>query len=335
MPRLRPLALALLAAVVLTGCASGGSSRPDEAATLVLDFTANAVHAGIFTALDRDYTGAEGVTLRVEVPPASSDGVKLLLAGRADFAVLDIHDLALARERGRDLVGVMALVQRPLASVIAAPGVRTPRELEGRRVGVTGLPSDDAVLASIVKGAGGQPRRVRSTTIGFDAVGAILSGKVAGATAFWNVEGIALAQRRPGVHVFKVDDYGAPAYPELVLTVTRTTLQDKPDLVRATVAALQRGYAETLADPDKAVETLIERNPGLQRGLVARQLDAVQQLFQADDGTIGTLDTAGLRKWAAWEQRFGITKHRPEVALAFDPGPARLGAKQAAQTSGQ
>ena len=136
----------------------GSEDRPDRPATLVLDFQPNAVHTGIFLALQRDFDDAEGVGLRVQVPSSSTDAVKLLLAGRAQFAILDIHDLALARERGRDVVGVMALVQRPLAAVLAQPGVRRPRELEGRRAGVTGLPSDDAVLASVVRGDGGDPR---------------------------------------------------------------------------------------------------------------------------------------------------------------------------------
>ena len=121
-------------------------------------------------AVARDYDEALGVTLHIRVPSDSTDAVKLLVAGRADFAILDIHDLAIAREHGRDLVGVMALVQTPLAAILAQPSIRTPRDLEGQRVGVTGLPSDDAVLRSIVAGAGGDPEKVRATTIGFGAV---------------------------------------------------------------------------------------------------------------------------------------------------------------------
>src|SRR5439155_26312123 len=112
-----------------------------------------------------------------------ADAVKLLGAGRTYLAVLDVHDLALARAKGADLVGVLALVQRHLAAVLAQPGVRTPRKLEGRPVGVTGVPSDDAVLRSIVAGAGGDPRRVRTVTSGFNAVPALLARRVAGATA--------------------------------------------------------------------------------------------------------------------------------------------------------
>src|SRR3954471_7129835 len=167
----------LLGALLVAGCGDGdekGSSSP-RPATVALDFTPNAAHAGIYAAVaghrDRDH----GVKLVVRQPTASSDSLKLLSIGRADLAVADIHDLGLAPERGEDLVGVGALVQRPLASVIAGPDVTRPRQLEGKRVGVTGVPSDNAVLRAVVQGDGGDPRAVRKVTIGFNAVPALLT----------------------------------------------------------------------------------------------------------------------------------------------------------------
>jgi putative hydroxymethylpyrimidine transport system substrate-binding protein len=329
---MRPARLltACLAALLLAlgGCASDDSAgAPETDATLLLDFQPNAVHAGIYTSVARGYDRALGVTLEVRAPSDSTDAVKLLATGRADLAILDIHDLALAREAGRDLVGVMALVQTPLAAVLAQPSIRTPRDLEGRRVGVTGLPSDDAILRSIVAGAGGDPDRVRTTTIGFTAVRSLLTGRVAGATGFWNAEGVALRAQRPATREFRVEDFGAPAYPELVLSVTRETLQDRPALVRATVEALARGYEEVLVDPENAVGALVAAVRGLDRGQVARELAAVSPSFTVGARGFGELDRERLEKWAAWEKRFGITKSEPEVGLAFDgryvPGPGR------------
>src|SRR6187551_1864568 len=228
--------LALLCALALGACGTDATdARPERDATLVLDFTPNAAHAGIYSAVARGYDDAEGVHLRVRVPGSSTDAVKLLLGGRVDFAVMDIHDLALARARGRALVGVMALVERPLAAVLTSPDVAGPRDLEGRKVGVTGLPSDDAVLRSIVEGAGGDFSRVQRVTIGFNAVPALLGGRVAAATAFWSVEGVALRHARPSMHELRVDAYGAPAYPELVLVTSRTLLDEEPAVVRALV----------------------------------------------------------------------------------------------------
>jgi ABC-type nitrate/sulfonate/bicarbonate transport system substrate-binding protein len=310
--------LLLVALLALSGCGTTGGERPNETATLLLDFTPNAVHAGIYVASSRGFDEAEGVKLQIRKPSASTDALKLLQGGRADLAILDIHDLGIAREKGRDLVGVMALVQRPLAALLAQPAIRTPKGLEGKRAGVTGLPSDSAVLRSVVQGAGGDPDRVHETTIGFEAVKALLARRVAGATAFWNVEGVALHERRPDIREFRVDDYGAPSYPELVLTVTRETLEDRPALVKAAIRALQRGYTQTQNDPESAVSTMLDREPGLERAALSAQLDAVAPAFTAGAAEFGQLRPARLRQWAAWDARFGILKAPIDVSRAFD-----------------
>ena len=317
---MRATAALLLGAVALalaTGCGSS-EDRPERPATLVLDFAPNAVHSGIYVAKAHGFDDAEGVSLRVRSPAASTEGLKLLLAQRADFAILDIHDLAIAREQGRDIVGILPLVQRPLAAVLAEPGVRTPRDLAGRTAGVTGLPSDTAVLRSIVRGAGGNPNRVKEVTIGFNAVQALLGGKVAAATAFWNVEGVALHARRPKTREFRVDDYGAPAYPELVLCATRAHLDEEPGIARATVAALVRGYDETLTDPEGAVEDVRRYAPDIDRAVLQAQLDAVAPAFVGNAPRFGALQPRVLNAWARWEAQFGIVKRPPDVARAFD-----------------
>ena len=232
------------------------------------------------------------------------------------MAILDIHDLGLAREKGRDLVGVMAIVQRPLAAVLAQPGVKRPRDLEGKRAGVTGLPSDDAVLESVVEGDGGDASKVRSTTIGFQAVKALLAERVDAATAFWNVEGVALRKR--GFREFRVDDFGAPAYPELVLCVTRETLDERESLVRAAIRALQRGYSEAQSDPASAATAMTDAVRGLDRGELAEQMDAVAPAFTAGADVYGQLRPDVLREWAAWDRRFGILSEDIDPAEAFD-----------------
>jgi ABC-type nitrate/sulfonate/bicarbonate transport system substrate-binding protein len=328
--RLSLAVLVLVLAAVLGGCAASGDSsdtRPDQDAKLLLDFAPNAVHAGIYLALQRGYDEAEGVRLDVEAPGQSTDGIKALLSGQEDLAIVDIHDLAIARAKGKDVVGVMALVQTPLAAVLAQPDVARPRDLEGRKAGVTGLPSDDAVLDSIVAGDGGDPAKVRKVTIGFNAVQSLLSKKVAGATAFWNAEGVALKAKRPGVHEFQVQDFGAPSYPELVLATTRETLDTNAPVVRAAIRALRRGYEGAINDPESAVSALTDEEPTLDRALTEKELDAVSPSFTAGADFYGQLDPKTLQAWATWEQRFGIVKARPDVAAMFDTDVAKTGLK--------
>jgi putative hydroxymethylpyrimidine transport system substrate-binding protein len=312
------LIVSLLAVVALAGCGSSSSTSGAPAtAGLVLDFTPNAVHAGIYEALARHLDQRAGVRLHIIVPSASTDSIRLLETGRANFALIDIHDLAIARERGQDIVGIMAIVQRPLAAVIAAPSVRSPRQLDGRTVGVTGVPSDDAVLHSEVAGAGGSPGQVHTITIGFDAVADLLAGRVAAATAFWNDEGVTVRRRARGFHIFRVDRYGAPSYPELILCATGRNLRTHPGLARAVVRALVAGYGQVLRDPATAARALTSRVPGLDASLQDAELRGLLSAFHEPGGRIGALDPGRLRAWARWELRFGIVSRPPDLATMF------------------
>jgi putative hydroxymethylpyrimidine transport system substrate-binding protein len=309
-----PLVLLIsLGALMLAGCGAAGSDRPGAETTLLLDFRPNGVHAGIYVAVERGYDEAEGVDVTIRRPGASTDALKLLRTGRAGAAVLDIHDLGLARERGADVVGVMALVQRPLASVIARPGIRTTAALEGRDVGVTGLPYGDAVLRTVAPGA-------KPVVIGFSAVKALVARRVDAVTAFWNVEGVQLKNKLPGSKEFRVDDFGAPEYPELVLVVNRTTLEDRRPEVLALIRALQRGYSEAQGDPESAVQAMIANEENLDAEELSAELDAVSPSFTAGAPAFGVLDRGRIRAWAAWDQKVGILRKPLDVGRAFDFG---------------
>jgi putative hydroxymethylpyrimidine transport system substrate-binding protein len=148
----RPLLVAIaLAALALAACGGGAESEEPPTVVVSLDFIPNAVHAPIYTAVRTGRDRAEGVRLQIRTPAGGPDALKLVASGRVDLGVLDIHDLAIAREQGADLVAVGALVGRPPAALIARPGIDRPRDLEGRTVGVSGLPSDPAFLRAILE----------------------------------------------------------------------------------------------------------------------------------------------------------------------------------------
>jgi putative hydroxymethylpyrimidine transport system substrate-binding protein len=300
----------LTASAALVAC---GGDDGDEQATLALDFQPNAAHAGIYAALGDDLDADRGLDLRVRVPSASTDSLKLLAAGRADVSVVDIHDLGLARQEGSDLVGVGALVQRPLAAVIARRGeVRRPRDLEGRRVGVTGLPSDDAVLRAVVEDDGGDFDRVGRVTIGFAAVPSLIARRVDAVVSFWNAEGVALRQQGVPTREFRVDEHGAPRYPELVLVTERETLSQRPELVEDVLGTVAAGTRAALADRGAAVAELVDAS-GADEQLVRAQLAAIAPALRPPV----RLDREALQEWAEFDARFGILERPPDVERAF------------------
>jgi NitT/TauT family transport system substrate-binding protein/putative hydroxymethylpyrimidine transport system substrate-binding protein len=301
------------AGAIAAGCGGGGAPARATTVTLALDFTPNAVHAPIYAAVRRGFDRRYGVRLRIQPPGSAPDALKLVASGRADMAVLDIHDLGLARERGQDFVGLAALVQGPLAAIIARARVRRPRELEGRRVGVSGLPSDVAVLRAVLDGDGADPRRVKRVTIGFAAVPSLIEGRVDAVPAFWNAEGVVLHRRGVPIHEFRVERFGAPRYPEVVLFTSRRTLERRRAAIAGTVRAIRQGVNDVLAHPGPAVREIANAGNS-EPGLVRAQLRAVTPLFRPPLA----LNRQALEAWARFDVRFGVLRRRPDVSRAFE-----------------
>lgn len=325
-------ALALTAAVA--ACGDGGGAEPGapEGATLVLDFQPNAVHAPLYAARGRGYFEDQGIDLEIREPSSSADSAKLLEAGRADFAILDVNDFGIARERGIDLVAVAAIVQRPLASVIAGEpeAVSSPADLEGETVGVTGVPSDDAVLDTVLASGGLAPDDVERVTIGFAAVPSLAAGKIGAATAFWSAEGVELREQGIPTREFRVDEFGAPRYPELVVATAGDGegAPAEPGITCALLEGINLGYGDMADDPQAALEEMLAEVDGLdadsQRAQFA-ELTAADAFSQVDDDDPDpALNGPAVGRWAAWAAKNGILEPgAPALNGAFLPDAIR------------
>lgn len=76
--------------------------------------------------------------------------------------------------------------------------------------------------------------------------------------------------------------------------VLATEVTDRRATVAALVRTLQRGYTETAADPESALQAILTAAPGRDRAALAAQLDAVSPSFTAGVPAIGFLPEDGL-----------------------------------------
>ncbi len=295
--------------------------------TLILDFVPNAVHAGIYRALANGLYRREGIDLQVIEPTSTQETLRLIDAGRAQFGLADGSDVASLIDTGGDAQAVIALVQRPLGGLIALASehLTSPRQLEGKTVGITGVPSDTAVLDTEVRHAGGDPAKVHVVTVGFNGPQALVAGRIAAFTGFIPDEGVTLRESGHPVTSFALDENGGPAYPGLVAFTTRRLIAADPALVRDFVAATVAGYEDTLREPARSLDDLLRLNPSLPRGLTAASLAVYLPLFagggaQGSGGEgvpFGTLQSKNVAAMSAWM----LENHLIHVPIA----PARYG----------
>jgi putative hydroxymethylpyrimidine transport system substrate-binding protein len=288
-PRTSVIALALTLLALALGLAACGEKSEDgtsaaQPLSLTLDFYPNPDHAGIYMAQKLGYFEEAGLDVSIDTPADPAAPLKLVAAGQSDLAISYEPEVALAHEKGLDLVAIGALVNRPLTSLIwlGKSGIKGVGDLKGKTVATAGIPYQDAFLKTILARVKLSPESVKVVNVGFGLLPALLGGSAeAMLGGFRNVEGVDLRLRGKDPVVTPVDQLGVPTYNELVLVANREALAADPEKFRLFIAALERGTDAAVAQPRAATEAILEANDALDPKLTAAEVEATLPLLAA------------------------------------------------------
>jgi len=290
--RVVPVMLAALLTLALSACGEKKETAGEaalERVDLVLDYLPNADHAGIYAAIEEGEFKQAALDVKLRTPSDPSAPLKLLASGKADLAISYEPELLLARAKGAKLVSIGALVQRPLTSIVSLGGedpIRRPAQLEGKRVGTSGIPYQDAYLKTILQNAGADPERVRPVNVGFSLVPALLTKRVdATLGMFWNVEGVQLRLQDRKPVILRMDEVGVPTYNELVIVAREADVRSRGPVLRRVMRALARGHQHLREDIDSGVDAVVKANPDLKASLQRAQVQATLPVFFPRDKT--------------------------------------------------
>src|ERR1051326_8772644 len=235
MRRRTVLAAAAAVALVATVAATLAAFLPvahgggQQKMTLTLDWTPNPDHTGLYDALDTGRFAKAGLAVAIQAPSDPTAPLKLVGAGSSDLAVTYEQELFLAAAKKLPVVAVAAIVPQPLNSFMAIEAnVKSLRDLKGRTIGITGVPSDYATLDTALHTVGLTRTDVEIVTVGYNLLPALLAHRVDAVLGVYrNVEGIQLELR--GLHpaIIPVDRAGVPTHDELVLVANKNRLRDE------------------------------------------------------------------------------------------------------------
>ena len=321
MKKLISLVLAFVLAMSMTGCGNGTNKTDEETITIVLDWTPNTNHTGIFVAQTKGYFEEAGLNVEIVQPP--EDGaVPLVASGKAQFGVSFQDSLAPAfvGDSAMPVTAVAAMIQHNTSGIIsrAGEGMDRPKGLEGKKYATWDLDVEKETIRDVMKADGGDfdlVELIPSTVT--DEVSALKSGSVDAIWIFYAWAGIACEVAGLDTDYFEfadmdpVFDYYTP-----VIIGNNAWLEENPETAKAFVQALSKGYTYAVENPKDAADILMDAAPELKSNseLVYASQEYLAKEYIADAPRWGEFNS---ERWAAF---FNWLNENNLLEDQIDPG---------------
>jgi putative hydroxymethylpyrimidine transport system substrate-binding protein len=303
---MKRLWIALLALLAVPALAGAGSKATNV--HLELDWVPTSNHVALYYGAQKGYFAKAGLDVTMSSPSDPSAPIKYVGLGKVDLAISYEPDVLLAAAQGLPVTTVASIVPTPLLSLDALPdsGIRSAKDLKGKKVGTTGIPSNDADFDTLVRVAGLKPGDVKNVHVGFNLMPAILSHRVDAILGFANDEAVRLGlQTHSKPTVLTVDKLGVPTYAELVFVANSKRLASDSGYA-ATVGKFVRAYlsAARAAQRDRATAvSIMGKVTKYQRGFVEIAVPQTLDAFNPPAGALGCLSPRGWQRYVSWMVR--------------------------------
>lgn len=325
MKYLRPLALIALIVPLLAACGGKASNLPKSAdgltkVSVILDWYPWSNHTGLYYAQSKGYFKAEGLEVTIHPPSDPADILKVVGAGTDHFGISYQTEVISARAANVPVKSVAALVQHPLNSIMSlkSANITRPKQLEGKKVGMSGVPSDEPLLKTMLEKDGADPKKVEMVNVGLDLVPALLGKKVDAIIGAYGVhESIVAEQQGHPVNIMNIQDWGVPDYYELILVTNDTMIKENPDVVRKFLKAAVRGYGEVPQNRAAALDLLKVANAETDLNVERPGLDLLIPYWTANNVAFGTQTTARWQSYADWMRSQGLLDKEVKVSDCF------------------
>lgn len=333
---------AALALSAITGCGSDADESASSTTTastsdagssqtngdtakikVVLDWTPNTNHAGMFLADANGWYGEAGLDVEF-VEPGDSASLQLLAADKAEIAVSTAEEVLPARAQGIPVKSIAAIIEHNTSSLVSleSEGITRPAELAGKRYGGWGGQLEESLVRNLVECDGGDPASVDFVSVGeadyriglerdqydfvwiFDGWDGVRLQEIDGV----ELDSIALID-----HQECIPDWYTP-----VLATSDDVADERADDIATFIEVTRRGYQAAIHDPAAAADALLAVSPDLDPELVRLSAQYLASRFTADAETWGTQQGEVWETFSDYLVGAGLIED-PE---AFDPADA-------------
>jgi ABC-type nitrate/sulfonate/bicarbonate transport system substrate-binding protein len=322
------LALMLTCALLLLA-ACGGQSGDQSAKNsenrqltdikLVLDWSPNINHTGLYVAREKGYFEEEGLNVEILLP-GQSGAEQMVASGNAEFGVSYQESVTQARIQSVPIVSIAAVIQHN-TSGFASPvekGIKSPKDFEGKVYGGWGSPAEQATIQSIMESQNADFSKVKILNIGDTDFFTAVKRDIDFAWIFYGVTGIEAKLRNEPINMIYVKDFSEKLdYYTPVLITSEKMIAEKPEIVKAFMAAVAKGYQFAIDHPEEAANLLLAAEPDLDKELVIEGQKWLSPRYQDDAPRWGEQKREVWQNYADWMLEHQLLEKELDVDSAF------------------
>ena len=287
--------------------------------TVVLDWTPNTNHTGLYAAKDLGYYEEEGLDVTI-IQPGSGTSDQLVASGKAQFGVSYQESVTLARLQDIPIVSVAAVIQHNTSGFYskADKGIKTPKDFENKRYGGWGSPIEKATLKALMDKDGGDVEKVKIITSGDTDFFASSENSIDFAWGFEGWTGIEAKVKNIPVNYIRLSDYNKNLdYYTPVIITNEKMISQNPGIVKKFMKAVKKGYEYSGENPEKAAEILLKNAPELNKELVMESQKFLAKEYKADAAYWGEQKPEVWENYMNWLYDNKLIDKKTDILKAF------------------
>lgn len=287
--------------------------------SIVLDWTPNTNHTGIYVAQEKGYFTDQGLDVEI-IMPGEVGANQLVASGKADFGVSYQEGVTQARVQDVPIVSIAAVIQHN-TSGFASPkekGIDSLKDFEGKTYGGYGAPVEKAILSSLMKKEGADIDKIDIVNMGNTDFFTAVKRDIDFAWIYYGWTGIEAELRDEELNMLYLTDYSKKLdYYTPVLITNENLINENPETARKFMTAVTKGYKFAIDKPDKAAEILIDAVPEIDAELVKASQKWLSPKYQADAEQWGVQKLKVWENYASWMYEHDLLDKELNSKAAF------------------
>ncbi len=290
---------------VLTGCSKDNSSEKStdklQKVTVVLDWTPNTNHTGLYVAKEKGYFKDEGLDVDIQQPPENG-ALSLLASDKAQFAISFQEEIATAitADKPLDVTAVAAIIQHNTSGIISLKekGITSPKHMENMRYATWDSPVEKAILKNVITVDGGDYSKVKMIPSTVEDTVSALKTNIDAIWVYYAQEGIACEQAGLKTNFFLFKDINPTLdFYTPVLASSNSFLKENPEAAKKFLKAAAKGYEYAISNPEDSVNILIKNVPETNKDLALKGQIYLKDQYKAEVKEWGKIDQ---KRWDAF-----------------------------------